>query len=87
VGVPTWTRQSATELYSEEVTPVDWKLSIPYQGILYRVTTKRSGHPGYLLDELTEDDGIGDLVLDLRELALQICQPDRVDNEADEEER
>jgi hypothetical protein len=84
-GVTAWTRPTAIKLDSEEAIPVDRKLNIPYQGILYRVTTKRSGHSGYLLDELTEEDGIGDLVLDLRGLALVICQPDRVDSEADEE--
>ena len=85
VGVTAWTRPAAIDLGSEEATPVDWKLNIPYQGILYKVTTKKSGHRVYLLDELTEEDGIGDFVLDLRELALRMCEPDQVDSEADEE--
>jgi len=72
-----WTRPSCTELgFVEDVTPDDWKIRIPYQGILFKVTTKRSGRRGFLLDELTDADGIVDLVLDLRKLALRICNPD-----------
>jgi hypothetical protein len=66
-------------------TPGDWKLQIPYQRILYKVTTKRSGTRGYLLEELNDTDEVDDLVIDLRQLALTICQPDASDSEADEE--
>jgi hypothetical protein len=56
-----------------DTTPDDWKLQIPYQGILYKVTTKRSGTRGYLLEELNDTDEVTDLVIDLRQLALAIA--------------
>jgi hypothetical protein len=59
--------------------------TIPYQGILYKVTTKRSGTRGYLLEELNDTAQVADLVIDLRKLAFAICQPDISDSEADEE--
>jgi hypothetical protein len=88
VGVKSgeWTRPEDTELGEMgDTTPDDWKLRIPYQGILYRVTTKRSGTRGYLLEELNDTDEVADLVIDLRRLALAICDPDVSDSEADEE--
>ena len=68
-----------------DATHKDWKLRIPYKGILYKVTTKRSGTRDYLLNELKETDEVDDLVIDLRKLALEICDPVMSDSEAEEE--
>jgi hypothetical protein len=77
VGGTNWTRPARTELGPfQEGTPDDWKMNIPYQGILFKMTTKRSGQRAYLMDELTAVDGVDDLVLDLQELARRICEPD-----------
>jgi hypothetical protein len=59
VGTGEWRRPANTELDPEAETPDDMKLSIPYQGILYKVTTKRSG--GRRLGYRPETARVGDL--------------------------
>jgi hypothetical protein len=82
VGVAEWTRPANTELdTSEATTPNDRMLTIPYQVILYKVTTKRSGTRNYMLEELNDADGVTDLVVDLKQLALRICDPDVSESE------
>jgi hypothetical protein len=86
VGATNWTRPARTELGPfEEGTPDDWKMNVPYQGILFKVTTKRSGPRAYLLDKLSDVDGVDDLVLDLQELARRICEPEDMSSESESE--
>lgn len=45
------------------------------------MTTKRSGTRAYLLEELNNTDEVADLVIDLKKLALAICNPDISESE------
>ena len=58
--------------------PNDRLLIVPHQGVLHKVTAKRSGTHHHLLEELNNADGVTDLVVDLRWFAfcgfvIQMC--------------
>lgn len=66
-----WRRPHPVE-NPDDGTPAAWMLTVPFQGMVYKVTTERQtdGTRPYLADQL-EDGELGDLTIDLRIMLTQ----------------
>ena len=67
-----WRRLQPTENSDDNATPAEWTLSVPFQGIVYKVMTeKRADRTRPYLADALEDGELGNLTVDLRAMLTQ----------------